>query len=300
MVSRRPARTARCAPSRSAAGTACTPRCAALRLLTDDLTAIVTVADDGGSSGRIRRELKVLPPGDLRMALAALAGADPEHAAWAELLQHRLGGSGVLAGHPVGNLMLTGLLEREHDPVDALAALGRAGRRRRPGAADEPGPARPGRPRPTASTPTTRAPRAHIRGQMLDRGHPRAGGVGEPAAHPGRRPARPPSTPSARPTSWCSGPVVVHQRHPAPAAARAGHDAGRHPGPAARRAEPGAAGGETDDYDPARAAASCCRPTPSRSAACRSTPCWPTTASVLDPQELAPLRRRAGRPSRTV
>ncbi|SHG82166.1 conserved hypothetical protein, cofD-related [Jatrophihabitans endophyticus] len=96
----------------------------ALRLLTDDLTAIVTVADDGGSSGRIRRELKVLPPGDLRMALAALAGADPEATAWAELLQHRLGGHGVLAGHPVGNLVLTGLLEREPDPVAALARLG--------------------------------------------------------------------------------------------------------------------------------------------------------------------------------
>ncbi|WP_375482749.1 uridine diphosphate-N-acetylglucosamine-binding protein YvcK [uncultured Jatrophihabitans sp.] len=97
----------------------------ALRLITDDLTAIVTVADDGGSSGRIRRELKVLPPGDLRMALAALAGEDPEHVAWAELLQHRLGGTGVLAGHPVGNLVLTGLLEREEDPVRALAAIGK-------------------------------------------------------------------------------------------------------------------------------------------------------------------------------
>ncbi len=50
----------------------------ALRLLTTELTAVVTVADDGGSSGRIRRELGVLPPGDLRMALAALAGADPD------------------------------------------------------------------------------------------------------------------------------------------------------------------------------------------------------------------------------
>ena len=49
----------------------------ALRLLTDDVTAVVTVADDGGSSGRIRRELGLLPPGDLRMALAALAGTRP-------------------------------------------------------------------------------------------------------------------------------------------------------------------------------------------------------------------------------
>ncbi|MCW2497757.1 uridine diphosphate-N-acetylglucosamine-binding protein YvcK [Jatrophihabitans sp.] len=98
----------------------------ALRLLTTDLTAVVTVADDGGSSGRIRHELDVLPPGDLRMALAALAGDDPEHQSWAALMQHRLGGEGVLAGHPVGNLVLTGLLESapEPDPVAALARIG--------------------------------------------------------------------------------------------------------------------------------------------------------------------------------
>ncbi len=95
----------------------------ALRLLTPDLTAVVTVADDGGSSGRIRRELNVLPPGDLRMALAALAGDAPAHREWADLLQHRLGGTGVLAGHPVGNLMLTALLELEPDPRAALERL---------------------------------------------------------------------------------------------------------------------------------------------------------------------------------
>ena len=48
----------------------------ALRAITEDVTAVVTVADDGGSSGRLRRELGVLPPGDLRMALAALCGDD--------------------------------------------------------------------------------------------------------------------------------------------------------------------------------------------------------------------------------
>ncbi|MCW2597657.1 MAG: putative gluconeosis factor [Jatrophihabitans sp.] len=95
----------------------------ALRLITDQLTAIVTVADDGGSSGRIRRELKVLPPGDLRMALAALAGSSASDSEWADLLQHRLGGNGVLAGHPIGNLMLTALLERQKDPIVALAKL---------------------------------------------------------------------------------------------------------------------------------------------------------------------------------
>lgn len=96
----------------------------ALRLLTGHLTAVVTVADDGGSSGRIRRELKVLPPGDLRMALAALAGDAAVHGEWAALLQHRLGGSGALAGHPVGNLLLTGMLERDHDPTASLRRLG--------------------------------------------------------------------------------------------------------------------------------------------------------------------------------
>ncbi len=96
----------------------------ALRRLTSELTAIVTVADDGGSSGRIRRELRVLPPGDLRMALTALAGDEPRDREWADLLHHRIGGTGVLAGHPVGNLLLTGLLERFSDPV---VALGKAG-----------------------------------------------------------------------------------------------------------------------------------------------------------------------------
>jgi uncharacterized cofD-like protein len=94
------------------------------RRLTSRLTAVVTVADDGGSSGRIRREMPVLPPGDLRMALAALAGEDARTQEMARLLQHRFGGSGVLAGHPVGNLMLTGLTEMYGgDCVRALGAL---------------------------------------------------------------------------------------------------------------------------------------------------------------------------------
>ena len=84
---------------------------AALRRLTPEVTAVVTVADDGGSSGRLRRELGALPPGDLRMALAALAGDDDWGRTWAGVLQHRFGGTGALAGHPVGNLLLTGLAE---------------------------------------------------------------------------------------------------------------------------------------------------------------------------------------------
>ena len=104
----------------------------AARRLTDDVTAVVTVADDGGSSGRLRRELDVLPPGDLRMALSALAAEDERGSRWTEVLQHRFGGSGALAGHPVGNLLLAGLTEVLGDPVAALdevaAVLGLRGR----------------------------------------------------------------------------------------------------------------------------------------------------------------------------
>lgn len=97
----------------------------AWRRITSQLTAVVTVADDGGSSGRIRREMPMLPPGDLRMALAALAADSPRGVELAALVQHRLGGNGVLAGHPVGNLMLTGLTEMHGgDITRALDDLG--------------------------------------------------------------------------------------------------------------------------------------------------------------------------------
>lgn len=92
----------------------------ALRRLTKEVTAVVTVADDGGSSGRLRTELNALPPGDLRMALAALAGDDEWGRTWEALLQHRFGGEGPLAGHAVGNLLLVGLAEVTGDPVKAL------------------------------------------------------------------------------------------------------------------------------------------------------------------------------------
>ncbi len=94
----------------------------ALRSLADTLTAVVTVGDDGGSSGVLRRELGVLPPGDLRMAVAALAGQDAHGRLWSQVVQHRFD-SGTLAGHPVGNLMLVALTERLGDPVAALAAM---------------------------------------------------------------------------------------------------------------------------------------------------------------------------------
>lgn len=96
----------------------------AVRRLTSDVTAVVTVGDDGGSSGRLRAELGVIPPGDLRMALVALAAEDAERSIWAEVAQHRFGGTGALAGHSVGNLILAGLTEVVGDPVEALAMLG--------------------------------------------------------------------------------------------------------------------------------------------------------------------------------
>src|ERR1700683_5076255 len=97
----------------------------AARRLTPYVTAVVTVADDGGSSGRLRSELDVVPPGDLRMALAALASDSPHGRLWATIMQHRFGGSGALSGHPIGNLLLAGLNEVLADPVAALDELGR-------------------------------------------------------------------------------------------------------------------------------------------------------------------------------
>ena len=94
------------------------------RLVADHVTAVVTVADDGGSSGRLRRELGILPPGDLRMALCALAATDDDHQRLTRLFQHRYGGTGALAGHAVGNLVFAGLWELLGDPIEALDAVG--------------------------------------------------------------------------------------------------------------------------------------------------------------------------------
>ncbi|HEY8534777.1 MAG TPA: 2-phospho-L-lactate transferase CofD family protein [Micromonospora sp.] len=114
-----------------------------------DITAVVTVADDGGSSGRLRAQRNALPPGDLRQALAALAGLDAFHQLTAELFQHRflprhgmesagsdrscppIADPGVevpsdpLTGHAVGNLVLCGLMEMLGDPVAALDHVAR-------------------------------------------------------------------------------------------------------------------------------------------------------------------------------
>ena len=97
----------------------------ALRLMSDRLTAVVTVADDGGSSGRLREELDVLPPGDLRMALAALCDDSEWGRTWSAMLQHRFSSSGELDNHAVGNLLIVALWELLGDEVEGLDWVGR-------------------------------------------------------------------------------------------------------------------------------------------------------------------------------
>ena len=97
----------------------------ALRRVSGRLTAVVTVADDGGSSGRLRQELGVLPPGDLRMALAALCGDDDWGRTWARVLQHRFSSSGELHNHAAGNLLIVALWELLGGHVEGLDWVGR-------------------------------------------------------------------------------------------------------------------------------------------------------------------------------
>lgn len=109
---------------------------AALRRITPLLTAVVTVADDGGSSGRLRDELGVLPPGDLRMALAALCDDSEWGRTWRDVMQHRFssapGRATTLDNHALGNLLIVTLWELLGDPVAGLewagALLGARGR----------------------------------------------------------------------------------------------------------------------------------------------------------------------------
>jgi len=95
-----------------------------LRSITDQITAIVTVADNGGSSGRLRQEFPIFPPGDLRMALAALCADDDWGRSWAEIMQYRFTSDGPLDGHAVGNLLLAALWDRDEDPVAGLDRVG--------------------------------------------------------------------------------------------------------------------------------------------------------------------------------
>jgi uncharacterized cofD-like protein len=92
----------------------------ALRRITDRLTAVVGVADNGGSSGRLREQFGVPPPGDLRMALAALCGDDAWGRTWSRVVQHRFGGTGDLRGHSLGNLLIAALWEETGDVVAGL------------------------------------------------------------------------------------------------------------------------------------------------------------------------------------
>lgn len=86
------------------------------------LTAVVTVTDDGGSSGRLREELQVLPPGDIRNCLVALADVEP---LMAELFQFRFPGEGQLAGHSFGNLFLAALTQVTGNFLQAIRISGK-------------------------------------------------------------------------------------------------------------------------------------------------------------------------------
>lgn len=85
--------------------------------ITSNLTAVVTVADDGGSSGRLREDFGIIPPGDLRNCLVALADTEP---LMEKLFQHRFGGHGELAGHSFGNLFIAAMTEIVGDVEQAL------------------------------------------------------------------------------------------------------------------------------------------------------------------------------------
>jgi uncharacterized cofD-like protein len=92
----------------------------AARLYADDVQAVVTVADDGGSSGRLSRELGIPPPGDIRNCLVALSETDR----LSDLYQHRFA-SGPLTGHTVGNLLIAALTEMTGDFAGAVDEAGR-------------------------------------------------------------------------------------------------------------------------------------------------------------------------------
>ncbi len=91
-----------------------------LKTYSANITAVVTVADDGGSSGRLRREIGVLPPGDIRNCLAALAD---EEKLITELFQYRFRAGNGLEGHSFGNLFLTAMGEVTGDVERAIAAI---------------------------------------------------------------------------------------------------------------------------------------------------------------------------------
>lgn len=93
----------------------------AVRRYADDICAIVSVADDGGSSGRLRAAFGIPPPGDLRRCLVALARSE---SLWTQAFEHRFA-AGELEGHAFGNLVIAGLADATGDFSAALAEAGR-------------------------------------------------------------------------------------------------------------------------------------------------------------------------------
>jgi uncharacterized cofD-like protein len=94
-----------------------------LKEYTNNLTAVVSVADDGGSSGELRRDLGILPPGDIRTCLAALSD---DEALLTQLFHYRFGGDTGLGGHTFGNLFITALADLTGSFENAVAESGRA------------------------------------------------------------------------------------------------------------------------------------------------------------------------------
>lgn len=88
-----------------------------IKQATTNVTAVVTVADDGGSSGRLREELGMIPPGDLRNCLVALADTEP---LMEKLFQHRFEGDSQLSGHSFGNLFIAAMAQVTGDVETAL------------------------------------------------------------------------------------------------------------------------------------------------------------------------------------
>jgi len=93
-----------------------------LKAYTHNLTAIVTVADDGGSSGKLRKTMGILPPGDIRNCLAALSN---DEALLTQLFQYRFSGSDGLGGHSFGNLFISALSDITGSFEEAVAESGR-------------------------------------------------------------------------------------------------------------------------------------------------------------------------------
>src|SRR5512146_110251 len=93
------------------------PGCRPEDVYVADLTAVVTVSDDGGSSGRLRKEFNILPPGDIRNCIVALSDNEP---LLSNLFQYRFKGSSALDGHNFGNLFLTAMTSITGDFAEAV------------------------------------------------------------------------------------------------------------------------------------------------------------------------------------